>query len=887
MSLSMKLRMKSSGEPPAQDTASRSSSRLYSCLKAATTPCSNGAGMCALLLPLDRNSTLTAPSGVCSSSGGPRGSGRHRLGGRHPGGWAWAGRVGHQQHGLLLQAAAAQIASDAGDEFLEEPATQQWAAEPGVRAIAPRPGGRAHCSESGGAGALRPCSRMEVPSALGASEPRGGRPLPRSLQLRESRAEGAASEAGRAREPPLPSPAPKRVVEPMASFPVRGRRCPPSPQPLTPRALPSVAPFLAGMRSRKALCALETVWEDKQKCEEAERRFYEQEATQAAATQQLLAEAPAVNGPGQEDTEDTEEAEGPDSSSRNNEGKKPLPKGKCSPRSWLCQADLALVGLSADHVWLDKPFFDKAESSYRQRLADMATLAARPLALAPWGPCTHGTQVACHHMTWGIWVNKSSFDQAERAFVEWSQAVLLAAEGCSRQRSTDTGHLVAAPNLALICQPSPPASGRPLLSSLQALVQEVWLEKPRYDAAERRFYEALFDGHPPGEVRLLERASQAEGVRRGRRDRRGRSTTGNKRAGPRRAGGEAPSALPCWHFLHKDAEAPWLSKPMYDGAECRHHAAEALRVAWRLEAASLAHRPGARSGPSMSSLRPNRKMATNFLMHEKIWFDKFKYDDAERKFYEQMNGPVAGTSHQENGASVILRDIARARENIQKSLAGSSGPGASSGPGGDPNELVLRIASLEAENQSLQEVVQDLQHSVSRLEARLSALEKSSPTHRATVPQTQHVSPMRQVDPPNKRAAAAAEDDEGDGIDLFGSDGEEDKEAAQLREERLRQYAERKARKPVPAAKSSILLDVKPWDDETDMAQLEACVRSVQLDGLTWGGSKLVPVGYGVHKLQIQCVVEDDKVGTDLLEEEITKFEKHVQSVDIAAFNKI
>lgn len=69
---------------------------------------------------------------------------------------------------------------------------------------------------------------------------------------------------------------------------------------------------------------------------------------------------------------------------------------------------------------------------------------------------------------------------------------------------------------------------------------------------------------------------------------------------------------------------------------------------------------------------------------------------------------------------------------------------------------------------------------------------------------------------------------------------------------------------------------VPQWDDETDMAQLEACVRSVQLDGLTWGGSKLVPVGYGIHKLQIQCVVEDNKVGTDLLEEEINKFEKHV-----------
>lgn len=60
------------------------------------------------------------------------------------------------------------------------------------------------------------------------------------------------------------------------------------------------------------------------------------------------------------------------------------------------------------------------------------------------------------------------------------------------------------------------------------------------------------------------------------------------------------------------------------------------------------------------------------------------------------------------------------------------------------------------------------------------------------------------------------------------------------------------------------------------MAKLEECVRSVQADGLLWGLSKLVPVGYGIKKLQIACVVEDDKVGTDMLEEEITKFEDYV-----------
>ncbi|KAM9318042.1 phenylalanine--tRNA ligase beta subunit [Pholidichthys leucotaenia] len=130
--------------------------------------------------------------------------------------------------------------------------------------------------------------------------------------------------------------------------------------------------------------------------------------------------------------------------------------------------------------------------------------------------------------------------------------------------------------------------------------------------------------------------------------------------------------------------------------------------------------------------------------------------------------------------------------------------------------------------------------------------------------------------------------DNDEDIDLFGSDDEaESAEAAKIKEQRLAEYAAKKSKKPVIVAKSSILLDVKPWDDETDMVKLEECVRSVRMDGLLWGQSKLVPVGYGIKKLQIGCVVEDDKVGTDLLEDAITAFEEYVQSVDVAAFNKI
>ncbi|CAB4007033.1 Elongation factor 1-delta, partial, partial [Paramuricea clavata] len=88
-------------------------------------------------------------------------------------------------------------------------------------------------------------------------------------------------------------------------------------------------------------------------------------------------------------------------------------------------------------------------------------------------------------------------------------------------------------------------------------------------------------------------------------------------------------------------------------------------------------------------------------------------------------------------------------------------------------------------------------------------------------------------------------------------------------------------------AKSNILLDVKPWDDETDMVEMERLVRTIQKDGLVWGASKLVPLAFGIKKLQISCVVEDDKISTDDLEEEIVKFEDFVQSMDIAAFNKV
>jgi len=136
--------------------------------------------------------------------------------------------------------------------------------------------------------------------------------------------------------------------------------------------------------------------------------------------------------------------------------------------------------------------------------------------------------------------------------------------------------------------------------------------------------------------------------------------------------------------------------------------------------------------------------------------------------------------------------------------------------------------------------------------------------------------------------AAAAEDDD-DEVDLFGSDDEEEDAAAEaLKQKRLEEYNAKKASKgPKPAAKSIVTLDVKPWDDETDMKELEASVRSIQKDGLVWGLSQLVAVGFGIKKLQINLVIEDEKISLDELQEQIAEFEDFVQSSDIAAMQKL
>merc|ERR1739842_23561 len=122
---------------------------------------------------------------------------------------------------------------------------------------------------------------------------------------------------------------------------------------------------------------------------------------------------------------------------------------------------------------------------------------------------------------------------------------------------------------------------------------------------------------------------------------------------------------------------------------------------------------------------------------------------------------------------------------------------------------------------------------------------------------------------------------------VFGSDDEVDEEAEAEKQRRLAAYAEKKAKKPALIAKSNVILDVKPWDDETDLKEMEAEIRKIETEGLLWGKAEQKPVAFGVFKLVISAVVEDDKVSVDWMEEQITNLEDYVQSVDVAAFQKI
>jgi len=275
------------------------------------------------------------------------------------------------------------------------------------------------------------------------------------------------------------------------------------------------------------------------------------------------------------------------------------------------------------------------------------------------------------------------------------------------------------------------------------------------------------------------------------------------------------------------------------------------------------------------------------MMHETVWFDRPKYEEAREHYQlfltnnlsaqlskthsDQHDGILNTVAQVASGAgSALINEIAKARDSIKQSLSGM----ASSVSNAVTAESDGNVSTLQKENKELRDLVNKLSEQVAALTVRVTKLEGGSTAGAA-----------------KEDKKAEKDDADDDDFDLFGDDDDEEEEETEeekaKKEELLKKYQEKKAGKKQVIAKSSILLDIKPWDDETDMVETERLVRTIEMDGLLWGASKLVPLAYGIKKLQILCTVEDDKVGTEILEEQITAFEDYVQSMDVAAFNKI
>jgi translation elongation factor EF-1beta len=159
--------------------------------------------------------------------------------------------------------------------------------------------------------------------------------------------------------------------------------------------------------------------------------------------------------------------------------------------------------------------------------------------------------------------------------------------------------------------------------------------------------------------------------------------------------------------------------------------------------------------------------------------------------------------------------------------------------------------------------------------------------------------------PAPKKAAAADDFD-----DMFGDDDDEgdydaagetaaEREAAKARRDRmekarlLKEEADKKAGKvkkdkKKEAEKSLLVLEVKPWEADTDLEAVFKMIKEYQQEGLVWSESfKLEPVAFGIKKLVFTAVIVDSLVLMDDVTDNIEKLEDYVQSVTVASMTKV
>lgn len=112
--------------------------------------------------------------------------------------------------------------------------------------------------------------------------------------------------------------------------------------------------------------------------------------------------------------------------------------------------------------------------------------------------------------------------------------------------------------------------------------------------------------------------------------------------------------------------------------------------------------------------------------------------------------------------------------------------------------------------------------------------------------------------------------------------------ALDLKNKKDAESGKAKKEKEKVVEKSLVVLEVKPWEADTDLEAVWKMIIEYQQEGLQWGATfKLEPVAYGIKKLVMTCTIVDALVLLDDVTENIEKLEDYVQSVNVASMNKI
>ena len=112
--------------------------------------------------------------------------------------------------------------------------------------------------------------------------------------------------------------------------------------------------------------------------------------------------------------------------------------------------------------------------------------------------------------------------------------------------------------------------------------------------------------------------------------------------------------------------------------------------------------------------------------------------------------------------------------------------------------------------------------------------------------------------------------------------------AAEIRKKKAQALAHA-AKTMAKGSRTQVVFEVKPWESDCDLVALWKKIVTNKLDGLVWGeGYNLVPVAFGVKKLVLSTVMDDQKIqSTEDIEDLINQYEDEVQSCDMTTMNRL